>query len=135
MAPALTIGRLAKAAGVNVETVRYYQRRGLIRLPPKPPHGHRRYPGEVVDQLGFIRRAQRFGFSLDEIKKLIRAAERRSFAKAQSIAEAQLVTLDQRIGHLTVLRDELKRLVAPGRRVARAGRSPFLDALLSGRKD
>src|SRR5688572_7473329 len=71
MQEAMTIGRLAKLAGVNVETVRYYQRRGLLREPSKPAGGQRRYAPAVAQQIGFIRRAQQLGFSLEEVKSLM----------------------------------------------------------------
>ncbi len=67
----LTIGHLARAAGVNVETVRYYQRVGLVSEPPKPSEGFRRYPPETVGRLQFIKRAQRLGFTLKEIADLL----------------------------------------------------------------
>lgn len=71
----LTIGRLARAAGVNVETVRYYQRVGLVSEPPKPSEGFRRYPPETVGRLQFIKRAQRLGFTLQEIADLLEFGE------------------------------------------------------------
>ena len=72
MPPAgMTIGRLAKEAGVNVETVRYYQRRGLLEEPQKPAGGHRRYQQSTLDRIAFIRRAQALGFSLAEIESLL----------------------------------------------------------------
>src|SRR3954468_16785809 len=71
MQSGMTIGRLAKAAGMNVETIRYYQRRGLLEEPKKPLGGHRRYPPQAVRQLAFIRRAQQLGFSLEEVKALL----------------------------------------------------------------
>lgn len=67
----LTIGKLADRAGVNVETVRYYQRVGLIDEPPKPLQGFRYYPVETVDRIRFIKRAQQLGFSLKEIGELL----------------------------------------------------------------
>jgi len=67
----LTIGRLAAAAGVNIETIRYYQRKGLIDEPEKPTHGFRYYPYEIIDRIKFIKRAQQLGFSLQEISELI----------------------------------------------------------------
>ena len=71
MSETMTIGRLAKAAGVNVETIRYYQRRGLLLEPRKPPGGHRRYSSTVLRQVAFIRSAQQLGFTLEEIGKLL----------------------------------------------------------------
>ena len=71
MASVLTIGRLARRAGVNVETVRYYQRIGLVDEPGKPAEGFRTYAPEAVDRITFIKRAQALGFSLDEVRELL----------------------------------------------------------------
>lgn len=71
MATELTIGKLADAAGVNVETIRYYQRRGLLDEPAKPLGGHRRYPVDMVKRLRFIKRAQALGFTLSEVGGLL----------------------------------------------------------------
>ncbi len=73
----LPIGRLAANAGVNVETIRYYQRRGLLSEPDKPLNGHRRYPAESVKRVRFIKRAQVLGFTLEEITARCRARLRR----------------------------------------------------------
>ncbi|MHB1528518.1 MAG: MerR family transcriptional regulator [Acidiferrobacteraceae bacterium] len=67
----LTIGALARACGVHVETVRYYQRRGLLSEPPRPPGGIRHYSQDTVDRLHFIRRTQEIGFTLKEIRELL----------------------------------------------------------------
>ena len=72
MASELTIGRVAKLAGVSVETIRYYQRRGLLTEPDKPHMGYRRYPADIVKHIRFIKRAQALGFSLQEIIELLR---------------------------------------------------------------
>ncbi len=75
MTQPLTIGRLAAKAGINVESVRYYERVGLIEQPPKPLSGYRHYPAELVDRIRFIKRAQAYGFSLNEIKDLLAIGE------------------------------------------------------------
>lgn len=67
MGTELTIGKLAAAAGVNIETIRYYQRRGLLNEPPKPLGEHRRYAPEQAKRVRFIKRAQALGFTLDEV--------------------------------------------------------------------
>ena len=67
----LTIGRLAALAGVSVETIRYYQRRGLLAEPRKPLGGHRHYPADVAKRLRFIKRAQTLGFTLEETASLL----------------------------------------------------------------
>src|SRR5258708_36808536 len=78
MKEGVTIGRLAKAAAVNGETIRYYQRRGLIAEPNKPIGGPRRYAPVVMEQIAFIRRAPQLGFSLAGVKSLMEPPDRRN---------------------------------------------------------
>ena len=127
MQEAMTIGRLAKAAGVNVETVRYYQRRGLLREPSKPAGGQRRYSPAVLQQIGFIRRAQQLGFSLEEVKGLMELADARRDGRA--MAEQKYESLTARIAQLEGMRAELKRLIQACKRKARGAPCPFLAAL------
>jgi MerR family mercuric resistance operon transcriptional regulator len=129
MQEAMTIGRLAKAAGVNVETVRYYQRRGLLREPNKPPGGQRRYSPAVVQQIAFIRRAQQLGFSLEEVRGLMQLAGAAGCADARGIAEQKYESLGARIAQLNSMRRELRRLIAACRRKARGAACPFLEEL------
>ena len=129
MQEAMTIGRLAKAAGVNVETVRYYQRRGLLREPSKPPGGHRRYSPAHVQQIGFIRRAQQLGFSLEEVKSLMELADASDCRDARGIAEQKYEALGARIAQLDTMRGELKRLIEACKRKARGAPCPFLADL------
>jgi MerR family transcriptional regulator, mercuric resistance operon regulatory protein len=107
----MTIGQVAKAAGVNVETVRYYQRRGLIGEPAKPPGGHRRYTDLVVRQIGFIRGAQQLGFSLEEVKGLIKVTDGADARKVRALAEGKFAILGTRIAQLNTMRRKLKRLI------------------------
>jgi MerR family transcriptional regulator, mercuric resistance operon regulatory protein len=107
----MTIGQVAKAAGVNVETVRYYQRRGLIGEPAKPPGGHRRYTDMVVRQIGFIRGAQQLGFSLEEVKGLIKVTDGAHAREVRALAEGKFATLATRIAQLNTMRRKLKRLI------------------------
>ena len=129
MQEAMTIGRLAKAAGVNVETVRYYQRRGLLREPHKPPGGHRRYAPAVVLQIAFIRRAQQLGFSLEEVKRLMEISGASGCGDARAIAERKHEVLGARIAQLTAMRRELKRLIDKCKRKARGAPCPLLAEL------
>ena len=107
----MTIGQVAKAAGVNVETVRYYQRRGLIGEPAKPPGGHRRYTDLVVRQIGFIRGAQQLGFSLEEVKGLIKLSDGHEGRKVRALAEGKFAVLSTRIAQINHMRRKLKRLI------------------------
>ena len=129
----LTIGRLAKAAGVNVETVRYYQRRGLIREPNRPPGGQRHYGPAVLEQLGFIRHAQQLGFSLEEVKSLLKIADSGTCRDARVLAEGKYRVLEARIAALADMRQRLKRFIALCRRTPRRGFRPVMEALLEGR--
>ncbi len=108
--PELTIGRLARSAGVNVETVRYYQRIGLIDEPAKPAQGYRRYPGSVVERIRFIKRAQELGFSLAEIGELLSLNDG-DCDKARTIAEHKNKVIQQRIDSLSAIQRELAKLI------------------------
>ena len=108
----LTIGRLAKAAGVNVETIRYYQRRGLVDEPSKPLGGYRRYAPSAVSRVRFIKRAQQLGFTLDEVTGLLRLEDGRSCRETRLLAEHKLAVIEQRIADLTRMRRMLRGLIA-----------------------
>ncbi len=108
----MMIAGLARTAGVGVETVRYYQRRGLIRTPRRPDDGGavRRYDGQDVRRLRFIRAAQRAGFTLDEIAVLIDLDAGHDRARARQMAVDRIAALDLRIAELQSARDALARL-------------------------
>ncbi len=108
--PGLTIGKLAKAAGVNVETIRYYQRIGLIAEPSKPAQGYRTYPTDMVKRIRFIKRAQELGFSLDEITDLLSLNDR-DCDEARHIAEHKQEIIQQRIDDLSAMQRELTKLI------------------------
>lgn len=110
-APTFTIGRLAKQAGVNVETVRYYQRRGLLDQPDKPLDGARRYPATAVERIRFIKRAQALGFTLEEISVLLRLDEACACAETRELAVRKLALIESKLADLTAMRDVLKELV------------------------
>ena len=111
----LTIGQLARAAEVNVETVRYYQRIGLIAEPPKPAQGYRRYLRSVVERIRFIKRAQGLGFSLDEIADLL-SLDDGECKQARAIAEHKHELIQQRINDLRAMQRELAKLIMACRR-------------------
>jgi MerR family mercuric resistance operon transcriptional regulator len=102
-----TIGGLAKAAGVGVETVRYYQRRGLLPEPTRPPGEVRRYGAEDVKRLRFIRSAQAAGFTLNEIGELIALDASDDRARARELAQARVTAIDEKIAELREARDAL----------------------------
>ena len=122
-----TIGALAKAAGVGVETVRYYQRRGLLREPPRPQGEVRRYGDEDVRRLKFIRSAQAAGFTLAEIGELLELSASDDRPRARELAQARVAALDKKIEELRMARDALAGL-ATTCATKRGGPCPILRA-------
>ena len=117
---AMTISQAARAAGIGVETVRFYERRNLIMRPSKPPDGgFRRYPPETIERIRFIREAQGLGFSLREIKELLslRADPASDCGQVRERAVAKLGDVQRKIGELQRFRRALEELIAacPGR--------------------
>ena len=125
----LTIGRLARAAGVNVETIRYYQREGLLAEPEKPPQGYRVYPWETVARLHFIRRAKQLGFTLREIRDLLSLDEGHC-REVRQLAREKAAEIESRIrdldSMLKALHSLLERCDSSGQAEGRCG---LLDAL------
>ncbi len=109
--PGLTIGKLAAAEGVGVETVRFYQRRGLLPLPERRGSGYREYSDADRWRLAFIRRARLLGFTLGEIGELLGPAEARSAGEIMRAAQAKLEAVDEQARQLALLRCRLRRLV------------------------
>lgn len=107
----MTVGQLASAAGVHVETIRYYQQLGLLELPPRPAGSVRRYEKDAVERLGFIRRAQDAGFTLKEVAELLRLAERPNCRGARDIAARKLFQVEERMADLARIRAALRALV------------------------
>ena len=105
----LSIGKLASAGGVGVETVRFYQRRGLLETPGRGD-GMRRYGSEDLRRLRFIKQAQGAGFTLEEIKELLDLDASEDRARARELANARVKALDARIAELKRARDALRRL-------------------------
>lgn len=110
----MTIGTLARSADVGVETVRYYQRRGLLAEPERPLGGGagsvRRYDAHDLRRLRFIRSAQQGGFTLDEIAELLELDATNDRARARALARSRIVELDRRIAALETARSRLQRL-------------------------
>lgn len=111
MAEELTIGPLAREAEVNVETIRYYQRRGLLEEPTKPERGRRRYSPAAVRRVRFIKRAQQLGFTLEEVKQLLSLENGKSCRETRLLAEQKLQVIEQRLADLTRVRRALKGLI------------------------
>ena len=122
-----TIGGLARAVGVGVETVRYYQRRGLLPEPARPPGEVRRYGDAEVNRLKFIRSAQAAGFTLNEIGELIALDASDDRARARELAQRRVAAIDEKIAELREARDALAGL-ASDCASRRKGPCPILGA-------
>ncbi|ALA17351.1 MULTISPECIES: helix-turn-helix domain-containing protein [unclassified Chelatococcus] len=109
----LSIGALSEATGVNIETIRYYEKIGLLPPPPRTEGRQRRYDGMAVRRLRFIRHARDLGFSVDAIRDLIAMAAdpAASCSGADAIARAHLKDVERRIAQLAALRDEIARML------------------------
>ena len=113
MTGGLRTGQLAERAGVNVQTLRYYERRGLLDAPPRRPSGQREYPEGAVRLLRTIKAAQRLGFTLAEIEELIDLSEhRRGTGELRLRAQLKVAEVDARIGQLQQVREALLTVVA-----------------------
>ena len=108
----LTIGAFAKAAGVNVETIRFYQRKGLVLEPDRPHGGIRRYGKADVARLTFVKTAQRLGFSLDEIRQLLKLEDGTHCSEAAELAALKLADVRARLADLAGMEAVLSTLVS-----------------------
>jgi MerR family mercuric resistance operon transcriptional regulator len=107
----VTIGKVAAAAGVNVETIRFYHRRGMLAEPEKETGGFRYYDAEAIARVRFIKRAQSIGFSLEEIKGLMALNQPGSCKQTHDKAVAKLALVEARINDLTRIKRTLKQLI------------------------
>lgn len=126
-----TIGRLAKTTAVNVETIRYYQRRGLLAEPVKPHKGIRRYTERDAQRVRFIKQGQKLGFSLDELKELMGLEEEQQCPEARNIALKKLSSIRERIDGLKNMEKALSDLVECCSHNADAVSCPIIMALLN----
>jgi MerR family mercuric resistance operon transcriptional regulator len=132
-----TISRLARRSGVGVETVRYYERRGLIRRPPKPRVGWREYSDEAVATIHYIKEAQGLGFSLAEIRSLLESlADEPSFcARLRGAAGQKLLEVEEAIAALTARREGLLAFLGACAQKPDATRCPIAKTLLGCPKE
>lgn len=109
----LTIGRLAKATGTKVETIRYYERIGLLAAPLRSDGNYRAYDQEALSRLGFIRRARQLGFSIEQVRELLDLSDdrSRSCGAVDEIARQHLLTVEQKIADLTLMGSELGAMI------------------------
>lgn len=112
MTQRLTIGRLAELGGVNLETVRYYERRGLLPKPPRTEAGYRQFPPDTAQRLRFIKRAQELGFSLEEIRDLLALrVEPRNCVDVRARAQAKIADIEEKMKTLAAMKSTLRNLV------------------------
>jgi Hg(II)-responsive transcriptional regulator len=128
--PSIRTGEVAARAGVNIQTLRYYERRGLLKEPPRRSSGFRKYPEEAVRIVRFIKHAQQLGFTLREIDELLQLREdrERTCAQVRRAAEAKIADIDSKLDRLTAVRGALEVLVQSCR-YKRATRCPLIEAL------
>jgi len=126
----LTIGKLAKFVDVNVETVRYYQRIGLIDEPASPLNGFRKYPIKTAENIIFIKRAQRLGFSLKEIAELLKIGDGHC-DDVRTRAEQKRNKINQQIQDLQLLRDTLDQLICECKSGEDSAHCPIVETLLT----
>jgi MerR family transcriptional regulator, copper efflux regulator len=108
----LTIGRLAELGGVNLETVRYYERRGLLPKPPRTQAGYRQFPPDSAQRLRFIKRAQELGFSLEEIRDLLALrVEPGNCVDVRARAQAKIADIEQKMKTLAAMKSTLLNLI------------------------
>jgi Hg(II)-responsive transcriptional regulator len=130
------IGEAAEQAGVNIQTLRYYERRGLLPKPPRRTSGYREFPEDAVRMVRFIKRAQDLGFSLDEVEALLRLRRNsgRNRQRIRSVAERRIADIERKIEELERMRGALQTLV----HTCHAGTTldcPIIEALTEARHD
>ena len=129
----MTIGKVAREADVGVETIRFYERGGLIEEPPRRKSGYRQYPKETVQRLHFIKRAKGLGFTLKEIKELLslRASPKSKCADIRKRAEIKVDDINQKINDLEAMRKALGNLITECKGKVAVSDCPILGALES----
>jgi len=127
----LTIGQVARRAGLGLETVRFYERQGLIKEPPRKESGYRQYEENVVARLRFIKRAKELGFSLKEIKELLalRVDPTTTCGEVRSKAEEKIADIEEKIQTLQRMKKALVKLTAACRGRGPTSDCPILEAL------
>lgn len=127
----LSTGELARGAGVNVQTVRYYERRGLLPEPPRSASGYRQYRPTHLHRLLFIKRAQELGFKLSEVEDLLslRVRPDGSCGEARERALDAVARIDEQVAQLTRMRGALSSLIGACERQEPTGECPLLEAL------
>lgn len=132
----LRIGQVAEAAGVNVQTLRYYERRGLLTAVSRRPSGYRAYSVETIGLIRFIKRAQELGFTLDEIAELLalRDNKKARCSKVRHRTRVKIDDIDRRIEHLTAMKRALAELLSSCTSNATIRSCPIIEALSEEQK-
>jgi MerR family mercuric resistance operon transcriptional regulator len=126
----MTISRLATAAGVNVETVRFYQRSGLIDEPERPRSGYRTYGDEHVRRIRFVKRAQLLGFTLEEIASLLKLEGSGTCSSTRALATKKLALVEAKMGDLFAIRTALATMLARCDSETQETSCPIIQALI-----
>lgn len=127
----LTIGQVARAAHIGVETLRFYEREGLIAEPPRRRSGYRQYPPDTVRRVRFIRRAKDLGFTLNEIGELLslRVQRNTTCADVRAMARAKIADIDAKLDEFGKIKSALEQLASSCRGKGPTSACPILDAL------
>lgn len=127
----LTVSEVAKQGGVNLQTIRYYERQGLLTPTSRTESGYRIYQKDAIRRLRFIKRSQDLGFSLSEIKEILslRVSTHTTSADIRARAEAKLVDIEQKIHHLEAIHASLARLIEGCHGYGSAAECPILENL------
>ena len=109
----MRIGTAAEQAGVNIQTLRYYERRGLLPRPPRKRSGYREFPDDAVRMVRFIKRAQDLGFTLDEVEELLRlrSHKRRDRERIRAVATKRVQQIERKVAELTAMKRALSHLL------------------------
>ena len=124
----LTIGKLARAAGVGIETVRYYQQRELLTVPP-PTGAYRYYPETSIARIRFIKRAQQLGFTLEEIAELLTLQDGSDRAQIRELANAKITDIEKKLQDLQRMHDVLQGLIEVCEHTDKSHPCPIIEAL------
>jgi len=132
---ALRTGEVARRAGVNVETLRFYERKGILPEPPRGRSGYREYPPEAVDLIRFVKRAQQLGFSLREVRELLelRAVPRRAARRVRRLVQQKLADIERKIQDLQAMQRALAELLCACQKAPAKAACPIIESL-SGRE-
>lgn len=128
---ALKTSEVARQAGVNVETLRFYERKGLLPMPPRRTSGYRDYPPEAVGRVRFIKRAQELGFTLKEVQELLSLGEasRAKAAQVRRLAEAKAADIERKIEDLQAIKRTLEGLLSACDGRGPAASCPIIESL------